>query len=485
MAKFYDTLLAEYVKNPGTRWLGLDKLAEQELEYQMISYDEITSKKKLDFKDVELSRAAIYSGEDVYITAKLKKHQNSIERNLDLLYHIEIPSMLVLKDMEKTWVKVDTEKLIEIGKRLKQEALDLQAKIHCMAWEEFNINSPKQVWEILFWKLELPKWKKTKTGWSVSADVLENLASDYPIAKDIIQFRHYSKILSTYVVGITELVDDNSLVHTNYNQSVTSTGRLSSTNPNLQNIPASDGIAGEIREAFVSRFTWWTMMAFDYSQVEVRILAFLSGDENLLSVFQNERDIHSETGKFIFWTENISSDQRKIAKAVNFWVIYGISAFWLSKNIDIPIPDARNYIDTFYNSYPKVREYFDMVIKNCERKTYVETYFWRKRYIPWINDRNKMMKSASEREAINMPIQWTSADIIKMAMIEVHAWLKKENIKSQLIMQVHDELVFEVYPWEEEILKNHIPKIMENILKTDIISLKVDTGEWKTWKECK
>ena len=485
MAKFYDTLLAEYVNNPGARWLWLDKLAEQELDYKMISYDEITNKKKLDFKDVELTSAAIYSGEDVYMTAKLKAYQDSQDRDQDLLYDIEIPSMEVLKDMEISGVKVDTEKLIEIGKRLKKEALELQAKIHETAGEEFNINSPKQVWEILFSKLELPKWKKTKTGWSVSADVLENLASDYPIAKDIIKFRHYSKILSTYVVGISELVDDNSLVHTNYNQSVTSTGRLSSTNPNLQNIPSSDGIAGEIRWAFVSRFEWGTMMAFDYSQVEVRILAFLSGDENLLWVFKNGRDIHSETWKFIFGTDDITSDQRKISKAVNFWVIYGISAFGLSKNIDIPIPDARKYIDTFYTSYPKVREYFDTVIKNCERKTYVETYFGRKRYIAWINDRNKMIKSASEREAINMPIQWTSADIIKMAMIDVAAWIKKENIKSQLIMQVHDELVFDVFPWEEDTLKKHIPKIMENILKTDIIDLKVDTGEWKTWKECK
>ncbi len=485
MAKFYDTLLAEYVKHPWTRWLGLDNLAKQELDYEMMSYDTVTNKKKLDFKDVDLDLAAKYSWEDVYMTAQLKKQQDSQTQSLDLLFDMEIPVMQVLKDMEITGVTVDKEKLIEIWKKLKKEALDLQTKIHETAGEEFNINSPKQVWEILFGKLELPKWKKTKTWWSVSADVLENLASDYPIAKDIVLFRHYSKILSTYVVGISDLLDKNSLVHTNYNQSVTSTGRLSSTNPNLQNIPASDGIAGEIRSAFVSRFEGWSMMAFDYSQVEVRILAFLSWDENLLWVFQNERDIHAETGKFIFWSESISWDQRKIAKAVNFWVIYGISAFGLSKNIDIPIPDARNYIDAFYTSYPKVRSYFDTVIKNCERKTYVETHFWRRRYISGINDRNKMIKSASEREAINMPIQWTSADIIKLAMIKVSDWLKENNIQSHLIMQVHDELVFDVIPWEEKILEENIPKIMESILETDIIKLKVDTGRGKTWKECK
>ena len=485
MAQYYDTLLWEYVKNPGTRWLWLDKLAEQFFDYQMISYDEISIKKKLDFQDVDLQQASIYSGEDVYMTAKLKQKQDESSHDFKILHDIELPLIEVIKNMEINWVKIDSEKLIEIWKRLKQEAIILREEIYKKAGEEFNINSPKQVWEVLFDKLELPKWKKTKTGWSVSADVLENLASEYPIASDIIKFRHYSKILSTYIVWISELIDTNGLVHTNYNQSVTSTGRLSSTNPNLQNIPANDWIAGEIRGAFISRFTWGKIMAFDYSQVEVRILALLSGDENLLDVFKDWRDIHSETWKFIFWTNDISGTQRKIAKAVNFWVIYGISAFGLSKNIDITIPDAKKYIDAFYESYPKVRTYFDSVIKDCERKTYVETYFGRKRFIAGINDRNKMIKSSSEREAINMPIQGSSADIIKFAMIEVNKYLKQQKLKSKMIMQVHDELVFDVFPWEETKLEKDILEIMENILKTDKIKLIVDIWEWVSWKQCK
>ena len=485
MAQFYDTLLWEYVKNPGTRWLWLDKLAEQYFDYKMQSYDEVTLKKKFNFREVELEQAAIYSGEDVYMTSKLKKQQMSYTHDMKILTGIEIPLIEVIKDIEIAWVKVDTEKLIEIGKRLKAEAISLQAKIHEQAWEEFNINSPKQVGEILFDKLELPKWKKTKTGWSVSADVLDNLSSDYPIASDIIRFRHLSKVLSTYVVGITELVDENSFVHTNYNQAVTSTGRLSSTNPNLQNIPSGSEIAGEIRLAFVSRFEKWTLMAFDYSQVEVRILALLSGDENLLWAFNNNRDIHSETWKFLFWEWEISWDQRKIAKAVNFWVIYGISAFWLSKMIEWHVSESKIYIDKFYENYPKVREYFDKTIKDCERKTYVETMFGRKRYIAGINDRNKMIKSAAEREAMNMPIQGTSADIIKIAMILVHKYMKENNMKSHMIMQVHDELVFDVFPWEEKVLEKNVREIMENILETDLIRLKVDMGTGNNWKEAK
>lgn len=485
MAQYYDTLLWEYVKNPWTRWLWLDRLAEQFFDYAMMSYDEVTLKKKLNFVDVDLQTASIYSGEDVYMTHKLFQMQQSSNHDFDILHNIEIPLINVIKDIEIAWVKIDTIKLIEIGKKLKQEALSLQKEIYRKAGEEFNINSPKQVWEILFDKLDLPKWKKTKTGWSVSAEVLDNLSAEFPIASDIVLFRHYSKILSTYVVGISELVDHNWLVHTNYNQAVTSTGRLSSTNPNLQNIPSGNEIAWEIRGTFVSRFHNGTLMAFDYSQVEVRILALLSNDENLLKAFNDERDIHAETWKFLFWDWEIDWQQRKIAKAVNFGVIYGISSFWLSKMIDKPVPESKVYIDKFYENYPKVKEFFEKTIKDCERKTYVETMFWRKRYIAWINDRNKMIKSAAEREAINMPIQWTSADIIKYAMIEIHNWMKKEDLKSKMIMQVHDELVFDAYPGEEDILKKNIREIMENTLKEKSVSLKVDIWEGPSRKECK
>ena len=480
MVQYYDTLLAEYVKNPWVRGLWLDKLAENKLDYEMVSFDVISDKKKLNFRDIELSKAAIYSAEDAVITHKLHKLQQDDEIVNGILNEIDIPLMQVLKNIEINGVKVDRNKLKEIGDTLEREIKVLQKEIIEIAWVEFNIKSPKQVWEVLFDKLELPKWKKTKTGWSVSADVLSNLAKQFPIAQKIIDFRHYSKLLSTYIVWIVDLLEwKNDLIHTNYNQAVTATWRLSSTKPNLQNIPSSNGIAGEIRKAFVSRFKWWIIMALDYSQVEVRLLAIMSGDENLLSAFKNNEDIHEKTAQFLGWAE------RKIAKAVNFGVIYWISGFGLAKMIDITVSDWNIYIKKFYENYPKVREYFDKIIADCEDNWYVETMFGRRRYIKWINDRNNMIKSGAEREAINMPIQWTSADIIKIAMIRVDKFLAKSDLKTKLIMQVHDELVFDVFPWEEDIIEKEVQKIMESILTDSPIILKVDCEYWKSWKDAK
>ena len=480
MVQYYDTLLAEYVKNPWVRGLWLDKLAENKLDYEMVSFDVISDKKKLNFRDIELSKAAIYSAEDAVITHKLYKLQQEDEIVNGILNEIDIPLMQVLKNIEINGVKVDRNKLKEIGDTLEREIKVLQKEIIEIAWVEFNIKSPKQVWEVLFDKLELPKWKKIKTGWSVSADVLSNLAKQFPIAQKIIDFRHYSKLLSTYIVWIVDLLEwKNDLIHTNYNQAVTATWRLSSTKPNLQNIPSSNGIAGEIRKAFVSRFKWWIIMALDYSQVEVRLLAIMSGDENLLSAFKNNEDIHEKTAQFLGWAE------RKIAKAVNFGVIYWISGFGLAKMIDITVSDWNIYIKKFYENYPKVREYFDKIIADCEDNWYVETMFGRRRYIKWINDRNNMIKSGAEREAINMPIQWTSADIIKIAMIRVDKFLAKSDLKTKLIMQVHDELVFDVFPWEEDIIEKEVQKIMESILTDSPIILKVDCEYWKSWKDAK
>jgi len=486
VAKFYDTLLWEYIKNPWVRWLALDKLSIKDFGYRMISYDDITDKKKLNFKDVELKKAAIYSWEDVYITNKLyNKHLEEKTTENKVLTWIEIPLIKVLQRMEIDWVYVDRDRLKWIWTQLENEINRLEKSIFEEVWEEFNIKSPKQVGNILFEKLALPKWKKTKTGYSVNADVLWDLAHDYGIAQKIIDYRHYTKLQSTYIEWLIELIDKNWLVHTSYNVAVTATWRLSSTSPNLQNIPSSDWIAWEIRDAFISRFEWWKIIAIDYSQVEVRLLAIMSWDKWLLDAFKNWIDIHHKTAEFIFPWETITSSKRKIAKAVNFWVIYWISSFWLAKMIWISIKDAKTYITKFYESYPKVKEYLEKTIKSCEEKKYVETLFWRKRYINGINDLNKIVKSAAEREATNMPIQWTSADIIKIAMIEVYNFLEKWNYKTKMIMQVHDELVFDVHPWEESIVKTEVKKIMENILKWKEISLKADIWEGKTWKEAK
>ena len=485
MAKFYDTLLAEYVKNPWVRWLALDKIAERKLGYEMISFDEIVKKQKLNhFWEVNLELASKYSGEDVYITYKLFENQELSENEENILYKMDLPFIEILKNMEITWVKISRDRLKELWIILEKEVLNFQNSIYEEVGEEFNINSPKQVWWILFDKLWLPKWKKTKTGWSVSADVLENLAKEFPIADKIINYRHFSKINSTFVNWLLDLLDENDLLHTSYNQAVTATGRLSSTNPNLQNIPSSSWIAWEVRSAFVSRFEGWKIMAIDYSQVELRLLAIMSGDENLLESFKRWFDIHQKTAELIGTTD------RKIAKAVNFGVVYWISGFGLSKMIDITVSDANLYIKKFFESYPKVRIFLDETIKKCEETGYVETLFWRKRYIKWITDRNKMIKSGAEREAINMPIQWTNADIMKIAMIKIWDFMNpltplSGGIKSQLIMQVHDEVVFDIYPWEEKEIEKEVTKIMENVLVWKEISLKVDCEIGNNWREAK
>ncbi|MDD3793578.1 MAG: DNA polymerase [Candidatus Gracilibacteria bacterium] len=486
MARYYDTMLAEYIKNPGIRGISLDKLSTKEFNYMMISYDSITDKAKINFKDVDLKQASIYSGEDVYITNKLYEKQiGDGDSSNFVLNNIELPLMQVLKKMEINGVKIHRDKLKEIGILLENEISRLEKNIYVLADTNFNINSPKQVGDILFEKLALPRGKKTKTGYSVNAEVLGDLAHEFEIAQMIVDYRHYSKLLSTYINGLSELLDDNDLLHTNYNQTIAATGRLSSVNPNLQNIPNSSGIAGTIREAFISRFENGNILTIDYSQVEVRILAILSEDENLLSAFKNNEDIHHKTAQFLFPDKVITNNERKIAKAVNFGVIYGISSFGLSKMIGIPMGDAKTYINKFFESYPKVRIYLDNIIKDCEINKYVETYFGRKRYINGINDLNKIIKSAAEREATNMPIQGTSADIIKLAMIETQSFIEKNNLKSLMIMQVHDELVFDIFPGEEEIFEKEIPTIMENILKGKAIKLKVDFGIGKNWREAK
>ena len=487
MAQFYDTMLAEYIKNPGQRGLWLDTLAERLFRYEMISYSEVTEKKKLNFSEVDIHKAAIYSGEDVYITKRLydQQQENPYIQKSTVLRDIELPLMQVLSWMEMKGIKINRDHLKGIWTQLESAIGELEKEIHQLAGEEFNIKSPKQVGEILFEKLWYPTAKKTKTGFSVNSEVLEWLAKTYPIASKIVEYRHYSKLLSTYVDGLLEVASDEDRIHTSYNQTVASTGRLSSTNPNLQNIPTWDDVAGEIRAAFIPDHPDDILMAFDYSQVEVRLLAIMSQDENLLKAFKEGRDIHKVTWEFIFGTPEINSTQRKFAKAVNFWVIYGISPFGLSKMINISQKDAKNYIDAFYELYPNVRKFFDATILECKKNSYVETLFWRRRYIPAINDRNKMIASWAEREAINMPIQGSSADIIKIAMIRIAHMLREWNYKSTMLLQVHDELIFNIVPEEKEILKKKIPEIMENILQWAPITLKVDGWEWKNWKQCK
>ncbi len=497
MSPLYDTMLAEYLKNPWGHWLSLDTLAEKKYDYEMISYSDITEKKNLTFHEVSLEKAAAYSWEDVYITYKLYKdqqdetyrakaisQQENTNHKRDILIDIELPLMQVLSDMEMTGIKIDKKILEWIGERLSWAIEELQEEIYTLAGEVFNIHSPKQVWEILFEKLALPSSKKTKTGYSVNAEVLEGLKKEYPIAEKIVTYRHYCKLRSTYIEGLLKLATDTDRIHTSYNQTVTSTGRLSSNKPNLQNIPIGNDIAGEIRSGFIPDEDS-ILAALDYSQVEVRLLAIMSRDDNLLKAFQEERDIHQVTAEYIFWSSHISPKQRQFAKAVNFWVIYGISPFGLSNMIDISQKEAKTYIESFYENYPKVRSFYDDIILNCKRQGYVETLFWRRRYIKSINDQNKMMQKWAEREAINMPIQGSSADIIKLAMIQISKMLREESFESKMLLQVHDELVFNIKKSEQHSILPKIQHIMEHVLPSSPIPLKVDIAIGNNWKECK
>lgn len=486
MAKFYDTLLWEYIKNPWVKGLSLDDIASKEFDYKMISYDEVSEKQTKNFSWVDLILASKYSAEDVYITNLIYQKQvnEGIVEN-KVLKNIENPLIEVLKNIEINWVKIDQNKLKQIGVYLEKEIITQEKIIFDLAWVEFNLKSPKQVWEILFDKLQLPHGKKTKTWYSVDNEVLEYLAFEHPIAKHIVLYRWYFKILSTYVEWLLKLVDkDTKKIHTSYNQAVTTTWRLSSTNPNLQNIPTWKDVYWSIREVFIPYTENDLIVSFDYSQIEVRLLAIMSWDENLTWSFLQNLDIHKITWYFLFGKDDITSDERRIAKAVNFWVIYGISPFWLSKMIWISQSEAREYINKFYEQYPKVAEFFKTTIEFCEKNGYVETMFHRKRFIGSINDSNSIIKKAAEREAINMPIQWSSADIIKLAMIQIDRFLKEKNMQSKMIMQVHDELVFNVVPEEFQIIQKEIPYIMENIISASI-SLKVDMWVGKNWRECK
>lgn len=486
MSKIYDTILWEYIKNPGKKWLGLDDLAKKLFSYEAISYDSITNKWKINFCDIDLETASKYSGEDVYMTSLLyKKQKEEKVCENDVLQNIELPLLEVIKEIELNWVKIDKKILENLGVIFKQEIEKLEKAIFEEAGCEFNVKSPKQVGEILFEKMWLASSKKTKTWFSVDAEVLEELARENKIAQLLLEHRTFQKLQSTYIEWLIPLINQKTgKIHTNYNQIVTSTGRLSSTNPNLQNIPSSVGIAWEIRWAFIPESEDNILIAADYSQVEIRVLAIMSWDENLINAFKNNIDIHYNTAKLIFGKDEINKDERRIAKSVNFWVIYWISPFWLAKMLNISQKDAKLYIEKFFENYPKVKTFFQDIIKKTESTGYTETMFWRKRYIEWINDRNKMIKQTAERESMNMPIQGTRADIIKLAMIKISKFLKDNNLKSKMIMQVHDELVFDVPKSEEGIMGKNIKEIMENIISSEI-KLVVDIESWKNWKECK
>ncbi|GGA52872.1 DNA polymerase [Kroppenstedtia guangzhouensis] len=410
------------------------------------------------------------------------------ENGLDSLYFdLELPLARVLAKMEWQGVQVDRERLQSLGEELQVRLDELTEKIYDLAGAKFNINSPKQLGEILFDKLGLPVLKKTKTGYSTSADVLEKLAPQHEIVEEILHYRQVGKLISTYVEGLLKEIDgETGKIHTRFNQAITATGRLSSTDPNLQNIPIRLEEGRRIRQVFVSSEEEWLMLSADYSQIELRVLAHLSGDENLMEAFQKELDVHTKTAMDVFGVsaDKVTPWMRRHAKAVNFGIVYGISDYGLSQNLNITRKEAGEFIQRYFDSYPGVKRYMEDIVRQAKKDGYVTTMLHRRRDLPEINSRNFNRRSFAERTAMNTPIQGTAADIIKKAMVEMDSMLEKEGFRARLLLQVHDELIFEAPAEEMEALDNLVRRVMENAVKLSV-PLQVDINTGKTWYEAK
>jgi DNA polymerase-1 len=405
----------------------------------------------------------------------------------ELFTELEMPLSLILADMESCGIKVDRDRLQRMGSEIHDRLIEIEGIIYELAGEKFNINSTKQLGVILFEKLNLPSFKKTKTGYSTSADVLEKLASDHEIIKHILTYRQLGKLQSTYIEGLLKVINPmTGKVHTRYQQTLTATGRLSSIDPNLQNIPIRLEEGRKIRQAFVPSEPGWIIFAADYSQIELRVLADIAGDEKLIQAFKDDLDIHTKTAMDVFHVnaDEVTSNMRRQAKAVNFGIVYGISDYGLSQSLGITRKEAGLFIDRYLASYPGVKDYMDDIIHSAKQKGYVSTLLQRRRYIPEITHRNFNIRSFAERTAMNTPIQGSAADIIKKAMIDMAEALKDYGLKTRLLLQVHDELIFEAPEEEIETLKKLVPDVMENALELKV-PLKVDYSYGPTWFDAK
>ena len=392
-----------------------------------------------------------------------------------------MPLMRVLAEMEFSGVLVDREIIDEFSKKLSSSVDNLTHEIWNMAGIEFNINSPKQLGEILFEKLQLPVIKKTKSGYSTDADVLEKLRLEHPIIDKILEYRTLNKLKATYIDGIIPLIKEDGRVHAKFNQTVTATGRISCTEPNLQNIPIRTELGKELRKMFVAK-EGFTFLDADYSQIELRVLAHISGDENMIHAFNSGEDIHAMTASQVFDVplEEVTKQMRSEAKAVNFGIVYGISDFGLATNIGTSRKKAKEYIEKYFAKYPGIKEYMDRTVKECKERGYVETLWGRRRYVPEIKSNNFNVRQFGERVAMNAPIQGTAADIIKIAMINIEKELEDKKLESKLLLQVHDELVIETKLEEIETVRELLVRNMENVIKMDV-PLKVEAEEGKTW----
>ncbi len=482
-----DTTIAAYLLNPLKNEYTYDDLAKdilgQMIPSQMDLLGKLKIKKAADEKPEALESLACYQAYTC-IAAKDQLLEQLEEHGMKKLYdEIEMPLVFVLADMEKEGVRAEKAELESYGAQLTGRIAELETSIYEKAGETFNINSPKQLGVILFEKLQMPNGKKTKTGYSTAADVLERLAPDYPIVSEILEYRQLTKLKSTYADGLALCIAPDGRIHSTFNQTITATGRISSTEPNLQNIPIRMELGRLIRKVFVPK-DGYVFIDADYSQIELRVLAHMSGDQNLIAAYQHAEDIHRITASQVFHTplEEVTDLQRRNAKAVNFGIVYGISSFGLSQDLSITRKEAEGYIASYFETYPGIKTFLDRLVIDAKGKGYAETMFGRRRPVPELFSSNFMQRSFGERIAMNSPIQGTAADIIKIAMIRVKQRLDREQLKSKLILQVHDELLIEAAADEEEYVKTLLAEEMRHAADL-AVTLEVDVQSGKNWFE--
>ncbi len=484
--RLYDTMLASYLINPNKPNHGLEDVAFEHLSRRKRTFAEVLNKKK-SFADVFVEEATKYSAEDALLAFELKDilFEKLKEAGLEGVYFdIEAPLIPVLSDMEEAGVKIDVDKLNDISKELARELDSTQRRIFFLSGEEFNINSPKQLAKVLFHRLGLKPGKKTKTGLSTDVSVLEELAMSHELPREILNWRSLNKLKTTYVDALPALINPKTgRVHTSFNQTVTATGRLSSSNPNMQNIPIKGEWGKRIRETFIAD-KGNILLSADYSQVELRILAHLSKDEVLIEAFSKGIDVHTKTASEIFGTpvDKVTNEMRRTAKTVNFGVIYGMSPFGLSEALSIPHEEAKKYIEKYFERHPGVKQYIEATLSEVRQKGYTVTLAGRRRPIPEIRSQNSNTRAQAERLAVNSPIQGSAADIIKIAMINIREKLKEENLTARMILQVHDELLFEAPESELNSARDMIKREMEGAVKL-LVSLRVDIGAGRNWAE--
>ena len=486
----FDTMVAHYLINPESKQ-SMDFLAEFYLNYKPVSIETLLGKKgknQGNMRDLKPEEISDYACEDADITFQLKQlfePQIQKEHLKELFYEMEMPLVEVLKDMEEEGIAIDVKALVAYSKQMEITLTELEKNIKELAGMDFNVDSPKQLGDVLFDVLKISaKAKKTKTGqYATSEDILQKHEKDHPIIPMILEYRQLRKLKSTYVDPLPTLTDKiDGRIHTNYMQTVTATGRLSSNNPNLQNIPIRTDKGKEIRKAFVPRNSDFILMAADYSQIELRIIAALSGDKNMIEAFKSGQDIHKATAAKVFHVplDEVTREQRSAAKAVNFGIIYGQSAFGLAQNLNISRTEAKTIIDSYFEQYSTIKSYMDGTVAQAREKGYVETIMQRRRYLPDINSGNAVVRGFAERNAVNAPIQGSAADIIKMAMVEVYRAMKKQPLKSKMILQVHDELVFDIHRSEMEWMKKLVEDAMEHAVKM-VVPMEVELQFGENW----